>query len=95
MLIEETEHWRFVLIPEYRRKPFSRVYEKKTCFHCRGLSNNTLFRLDHEDCSWCNNTGEVDVDVTPRAPEKPTIPQDYIDHMRKAHKEYMDANPPV
>lgn len=89
MLIEETEHWRFTLIPEYRRKPYKKVYEKRQCYHCYGLSVPSLFSLDREDCFSCNNTGELDVDVTPKPPEKPEIPQDYIDHMRKAHNEYI------
>lgn len=92
MLIEETEHWRFMLIPKYGRKPYTKIYSKISCPSCGGKSAGGLFMVYEDgDCHRCNNTGEIEVDVTPRAPEPPEIPMSYIEHMKKAHKEYMNS----
>jgi hypothetical protein len=94
-MITETEHWIFQLIPRYVRRPYTKVYKKVTCNFCNGESSTkqSPFSIDwHDrDCDWCFNTGEIEKEIPPVVPPAPTIPQSYIDHMKKAHKEYMDG----
>lgn len=83
----DTEEWRIAASLDYIHK---KQWEDAECPQCGGTgkTGGGFGSLsDPEECNRCWGTRLISKQVFPKEP-KPKLPQDLIDHMRKAYLEY-------
>ena len=82
---EETKHWRLEVIPRYVLKNNHEiVWRDITCPRCNGSCG-----WYNEDCDECHNTGKIRIMKRKHEP-KPEISMEYVEHMKKAHRDFFD-----
>ena len=88
----DTEHYEFHVRPKFELK--KEFHSKRvTCVRCsgQGKTGGGFKSLDDpEDCYYCAGTGYSWKHVLDVVPEPPKIPEDYIEHMKAAHKAYLE-----
>lgn len=86
----DTEFWKLSVDAYFKPIPKPTQHECENCCGW-GTSGGGFKSIDgSQTCTTCNGSGQVT--VYPDLPEKPTIPNDFIEHMRKAYKEYFEKD---
>ena len=89
-MLQETEHWRLEIVPRYVRKPYEKKFSEVRC-NCVDPESMSFHAGNDPNCIHCHGTGSFFREIRETVPEPPAIDMAYIEHMRKAHKEFFGA----